>query len=285
MEVYSIDTGYFKLDGGAMYGVVPKKLWNKLNPSDENNLCTWAMRCLLVKDGDRIILFDTGMGAKQDEKFQAHFEPHGEGSLVASVIDAGFQPAEITDVFLTHLHFDHCGGALYKNKEGVVLPTFPRASYWTNKAHLESALTPNFREKASFLKENIVPLVEGGYMKYLDPEPGVHLTDNIVVDFYYGHTTAMMVPTITFPSGKKLIFPADLLPSASHTRMPYVMSYDINPLVTLSEKETFYEKILDEHTYLFFEHDKDHVLGQLIKNEKGRYAMKTGIDGLLSELV
>lgn len=274
MKIHRIESGLFKLDGGAMYGVVPQKIWSKLNKPDTNNMCTWAMRCLLIEEGDRRILIDTGMGDKQDEKFQSHFEPHGPDSLAGSLRQSGFETEDITDVFLTHLHFDHCGGSLVRNSNGDIVPQFPNATYWTNKEHLETALSPNFREKASFLKENIVPLIEGKHLFYIDVQDGIHFTENITVDFFYGHTTAMMVPTVSLPGDKKLIFPADLLPSATHVRMPYVMSYDIRPLTTLTEKQSFYEKTLDKNTYFFFEHDKDHVLGQLSKDERGRYSIE-----------
>ncbi len=278
MEISIIEAGYFKLDGGAMFGVVPKSMWQKINPADEKNLCTWAMRCLLVKDGDRLILFDTGMGEKQDEKFRGHFEPHGPNNLSQSIRNAGYHLEEITDVFLTHLHFDHCGGALYRGTDGEIKPLFPNAKYWTNQEHLDSALQPNFREKASFLKENIVPLLEHKVMHFLPVEQGIHFTENITVDFYYGHTTAMMVPTIEIDNGNKLVFPADLLPSAGHVRMPFVMSYDIRPLETLKEKAAFYEKILDNQTFILFEHDKNIELGQLSKNEKGRFRIDQYMD-------
>ncbi len=273
MELKIINTGLFKLDGGAMYGVVPKKLWRKLNPPDEDNLCTWAMRCLLVKEGDRVMLFDTGMGDKQDERFRSHFQPHNTIGLVRGLENAGVALEEITDVFLTHLHFDHCGGALMRSETGDIIPVFPNATYWTNEAHLESALKPNFREKASFLKENIVPLIEHKKLKYLDVQDGIHFSENITVDFYNGHTTAMMVPTIMI-GDKRIVYAADLLPSIGHVRMPYVMSYDIRPLVTLKEKGVFYEKILNEETYVMFEHDKDQAFGQLERDEKGRYSMR-----------
>lgn len=283
MKIHAIETGYFKLDGGAMYGVVPQQMWKKLNPPDENNMCTWAMRCLLVEDGDRLILIDTGMGDKQDDKFKGHFEPHGPYTLEGSIKKAGFALEEITDVFLTHLHFDHCGGALYRNDQGEIKPFFPRATYWTNQSHLEWALTPNARERASFLKENIVPLIEAKVIKNITEENGVHFTENITVDFYNGHTEALMVPTIHLPTGKKIVYPADVLPSSTHVRMPYVMSYDIRPLVTLEDKARLYEQVCNEDTYLFFEHDKDVVIGQLVKNEKGRYKiMKSELDEVVS---
>jgi len=220
----------------------------------------------------RVILFDTGMGDKQDEKFMSHFEPHGEESLGGSLVDMSIRADEITDVFLTHLHFDHCGGALYRNEKGEIVPTFPNATYWTNQKHLDWALNPNPREKASFLKENIVPLLEQDKLKFISVEDGVHFTEQITVDFFYGHTEAMMVPTISLPNGNRVAFAADLLPSMGHVRMPFVMSYDIRPLETLKEKRAWYEKIADNNNdYIFFEHDKDAPLGQLVTNEKGRY--------------
>ncbi len=273
MKIHLIETGWFKLDGGAMFGVVPHKLWSQMNPPDENNMCTWSMRCVLVEDGDRKILIDTGMGDKQDDRFKSHFEPHGPHTLNDSLIKIGIHPNSITDVFLTHLHFDHCGGALVKDAKGNIVPQFPNASYWTNETHLNWALDPNYREKASFLKENIVPLIEQKRLSFIDVVDGIHFTDNITVDFYYGHTEAMMVPTIRFGE-KRFVFPTDLLASAHHVRMPYVMSYDIRPLTTLKEKAKFYEKSHNENTYYIFEHDKDTAMGQLGKNEKGRYSIK-----------
>jgi len=275
MEIHVIDTGYFKLDGGAMFGVVPKQMWKRLNEPDADNMCTWAMRCLLVKDGDRVILVDTGMGNKQGPKFMSHFQPHGDASLMLSITKAGFSFEEITDVFLTHFHFDHVGGAVCYDKEEQLIPTFPNANYWTTKSHFDWAKKPNFREKASFLQENFIPLMENKVLKYIDQIDGVHFTENITVDFFYGHTEALMVPTFHLPNGNRLVFTADLLPSAGHVRMPYVMSYDIRPLETLNDKARFYEKALDENTFIFFEHDKDNAFGQLTRNEKGRYGIDT----------
>ena len=273
MKLSLIETGWFKLDGGAMFGVVPHKLWSQMNPPDENNMCTWTMRCLLVEDGERKILIDTGMGDKQDDKFRSHFEPHGPYTLRGSLDRIGVHPEEITDVFMTHLHFDHCGGALRRNASGDVVPQFPNAIYWTNQTHLDWALNPNYREKASFLKENIVPLIDQNKLATIDVKDGVHFTDYITVDFYNGHTEAMMVPTIHI-RGKQIVFPTDLLPSSHHVRMPYVMSYDIRPLVTLEEKARFYEKAYDPNTYFIFEHDKDMSMGQLVRNDRGRYSIK-----------
>ena len=274
MKLKIIETGLFKLDGGAMFGVVPKQMWKNMNPPDQNNMCTWTMRCLLVDDGQRVILFDTGMGTKQGEKFRSHFEPHGPDSLVNSLHEAGYKPEDITDVFQTHFHFDHVGGALVKDDKGDIVPQFPNATYWSNEKHLEWSLNPNDRERASFLVENIKPLKDHGVLKFIDIEDGVHFTDTITVDFYWGHTEAMMVPTIHLPKGEKLVFTADLLPSAHHVRMPYIMSYDIRPLETLRDKARFYEKACNTDSYIFFEHDKDTVLGQLIKDDRGRYGIQ-----------
>jgi glyoxylase-like metal-dependent hydrolase (beta-lactamase superfamily II) len=273
MKIKSIETGLFKLDGGAMFGVVPKKMWNRLNPADENNLCTWTMRCLLVDDGERVILFDTGMGNKQNEKFMSHFHPHGEDSLRRSIQNAGYKMEDITDVFITHFHFDHCGGALYKNEKGLIEPSFPNAIYWTNERHYNWAYDSNAREAASFLKENFQPLKEMGILKFIDVEEDVKFTDRIKVNYYYGHTECMMVPTILTDKGDEIVFPADLLPSEHHVRMPYVMSYDVRPLETLKDKERFYEKAVADNCYIFFEHDKDRMMGKLIKNEGNRFAI------------
>ncbi len=273
MKAHIIETEFFKLDGGAMFGVVPHQMWKKINPPDENNMCTWAMRCLLIEDGDQKILFDTGMGNKQGEKFRSHFEPHGGTDIVSAVERAGFKKEEITDVILTHLHFDHDGGAVTIDADGNSVPSFPNATYWSNKTHYDWAFDPNPREKASFLKENFVPLMDAGILKFIEVEQGVHFNDNIKIRFSYGHTEAMMVPEIDLGNGKTLIYAADLLPSAGHVRMPYVMAYDIRPLVTLQEKKKFYDDILDTESYIFFEHDRENVLGKLKKNERGRYAM------------
>jgi glyoxylase-like metal-dependent hydrolase (beta-lactamase superfamily II) len=273
MKLHIIETGKFKLDGGAMFGVVPKSLWQRLNEPDENNMCTWSMRCLLVEDGERKILIDTGLGNKQDEKFRSHFYPHGEDSLMGSLNNAGFSAEDITDVFLTHFHFDHVGGAVMRDKANNLVPTFPNAIYWSNEKHWNWALQPNAREKASFLKENIVPLQDHGVIRFIDVEDGIRFTDSISIDFAYGHTEALMVPYIKLDNGKTLVYTADLLPSHCHIGMPYVMGYDIRPLVTLQEKELLYEKTVNTNHMIFFEHDKDIACAELIKNERGRVVL------------
>jgi len=270
MKLHIIETGKFKLDGGAMFGVVPKSMWTKLNEPDENNMCTWAARCLLIEEGERKILIDTGMGDKQDAKFRSHFYPHGEENLIGSIAKAGFSAEDITDVFLTHLHFDHVGGAVVRTKEGHLVPTFPNATYWSNENHWNWAINPNPRERASFLKENILPLQEHNVLKFIDVEEGVQFTDNIHIHFAYGHTEALMTPYIKLDDGRTIVYTADLLPSHCHIGMPYVMGYDIRPLHTLKEKAALYEKVVGTDHFIFFEHDKDIACAELIKNEKGR---------------
>lgn len=280
MELHVIDTGFFKLDGGAMFGVVPKVLWKKLNPPDENNLCTWAMRCLLVDTGDRKILIDTGIGDKQSEKFFSHFQPHGEDSLDKSLQKKGYQLSDITDVLLTHLHFDHCGGAVKKDKKGNLSLKFPNATYWTNQDHWGSAVYPNAREKASFLKENIMPIFESGQLKYL--RDGEELVPNLSVHFVYGHTNAMMLPHIQV-GDQLVIYMADLLPSVGHIRLPYVMAYDMHPMKTLDEKATYLKKALNKNAILFFEHDPVNECCTLMEGPKGIKADKIGrLEELLS---
>lgn len=278
MKLHVIDTGKFKLDGGAMFGVVPKQMWKKLNPPDENNMCTWAMRCLLLETDNRKILFDTGMGNKQDAKFMSYFEPHGDTDLLDSLAKKGFLPEDITDVFLTHLHFDHCGGAVAMDKNGRYYPQFPNAEYWSTKEHYEWALRPNDREKASFLKENFVPLMEHGVLKFIDAEQDIDWLEGISVKFMYGHTEAMMIPVIPTGNGRSVVFMADLLPSTAHIRMPYVMSYDIRPLHTLVEKESFFREATDQGHLLFMEHDPLNELCSIRLDEKGN----SGLDRIYS---
>jgi len=280
MKLYSINTGYFKLDGGAMFGVVPKTIWNKINPADENNLCSWALRCLLIQDGDRLILVDNGNGDKQDAKFFSHYHLHGDDTLEKSLAKYGFTKDDITDVFLTHLHFDHCGGSIKREGDKLV-PNFPNATFWSNNEHWEWATEPNEREKASFLKENILPIEESGKLKFIDRHknkdegwtvrvtlPEVKFSENISVRFVDGHTQAMMLPQINY-NGKTVVFMADLLPSAGHIPLPYVMSYDMFPLTTLYEKRSFLNEALKNDYILFFEHDPVYECCTLQQTERG----------------
>ena len=267
MKLYSIHTGNFKLDGGAMFGVVPKSIWNKLNPADEQNLCTWSMRCLLIQDGKKLILVDNGIGDKQEAKFFGHYHLHGDDTLDKSLARHGFHRDDITDVFLTHLHFDHCGGSIVREGENLV-PAFKNASYWSNLPHWEWATQPNEREKASFLKENILPIHESGQLKFIEPTDGIAYTDNINVRFVHGHTDAMMLPQIQYKN-KTIVFMADLLPSIGHIPIPYVMAYDMFPLTTLHEKQEFLKEALEEQYVLFFEHDPVHECCTLKMTEKG----------------
>jgi len=272
MTLHTIETGFFKLDGGAMHGVVPKSIWQKLNPPDENNLCTWAMRCLLVEDGNRLILIDNGIGEKQDAKFLGHYHLHGDDSLIKSLGKAGFSPADITDMFLTHLHFDHCGGGVRREGDKLLL-TFPNATYWTNPEHWKWATEPNTREKASFLKENILPIQESGQMRmaYADQDSPIPSLDILYVS---GHTDRMMLPLIPY-KGKTLCYMADLIPSVGHIPVPYVMGYDTRPLLTMEEKEKFLQLAADNNYVLFFEHDPVHPCCTVKHTEKGVRVDKT----------
>ncbi|GHA58487.1 MBL fold metallo-hydrolase [Pontibacter akesuensis] len=268
MKLHVIDTGFFKLDGGAMFGVVPKSLWQRTNPADENNLCTWAMRCMLIEDGDRLILIDNGIGDKQDAKFLNHYYLHGDTSLSKSLKQAGFSTEDVTDVFLTHLHFDHCGGGVkYKSSDGDLELVFPNATYWSNADHWEWATKPNAREKASFLKENILPMQESGHLQFVEPNAPSPFSQ---FDILYadGHTDKMMVPIIPY-KGKKVAYMADLLPSVGHIPLPYVMGYDTRPLLTLDEKAAFLKKAADEELVLFFEHDAVNQCCTVQHTEKG----------------
>jgi glyoxylase-like metal-dependent hydrolase (beta-lactamase superfamily II) len=267
MKLHTIPTGFFKLDGGAMHGVVPKSMWQKSNPADEHNMCTWQMRCLLVEDGNQLILIDTGMGNKQEEKFFSHFQPHGDDTLELSLQKLGFSTKDITDVMLTHLHFDHCGGAIKRQGEKLV-PSFEHATYWSNQMHWETATNPNIREKASFLKENILPIQESGQLKFLEAKDGISFNENIQLRFVYGHTEAMMLPLINY-NQQKVLFTADLIPSLAHISLPWVMAYDMQPLYTLNEKENLLQQAIDNHWLLFFEHDRAVECCSLQQTDKG----------------
>jgi glyoxylase-like metal-dependent hydrolase (beta-lactamase superfamily II) len=270
MKVQIIAAGRFKLDGGAMFGVVPKRMWEKMNPPDSNNLCTWNLNTLLVDTGDRRILFDTGIGNKQDDRFRSHFEPQGEEELFTSLSAAGYSRNDITDVFLTHLHFDHCGGALWKNEHtGSPEPAFPKAIYWTNRRHLDWALRPNDREKASFLKENFLPLLEAGRLHFVDVQQGREWLPGIRIRLVSGHTEAMMLPEIKMEQ-QTLVYCADLIPSQWHVGMPYVMAYDIRPLLSLREKAALLRQAVRRRLVLVLEHDPLAQAVTVREDEKGR---------------
>ncbi|MCX3263170.1 MBL fold metallo-hydrolase [Pedobacter agri] len=273
MKLHTIDTGLFKLDGGAMFGVVPKVIWQKTNPADHNNLCTWAMRCLLIEDEGKLILVDTGIGNKQDEKFFSHYYLHGEASMSKSLANLGFGLDDITDVFLTHLHFDHVGGAISKVNDKLV-PTFKNANYWSNEKHWQWAVEPNPREKASFLKENILPIQESGQLQFIKEEENIEWQKNIKISFAYGHTDAMMLPKISY-KGKTIVYMADLLPSVGHLPLPYVMAYDMFPLKTLIEKQAFLEEAVANNYILYLEHDPINECCTLQKTEKGIRVVQT----------
>lgn len=273
MKLHTIDTGFFKLDGGAMFGVVPKAIWNKTNPADENNLCTWAMRCLLIEDGDKLILVDNGIGDKQDEKFLSHYHLHGDATLDNSLAKLGYSKDDITDVILTHLHFDHCGGSIVKEGTRLV-PAFKNATFWSNQQHWEWAVLPNSREKASFLKENILPIQESGQLKFIPVEDGYAFSENIKIRFVFGHTDAMMLPEIHIDD-TTFLYMADLLPSVGHIPQPYVMSYDMFPLKTLEEKKRILELAEKNNYILILEHDPLHECCTLQITEKGIRLHKT----------
>jgi glyoxylase-like metal-dependent hydrolase (beta-lactamase superfamily II) len=277
MEIYVLNTGFFKLDGGAMFGVVPKSIWSRTNPSDSNNMCDWAMRSLLIKENNKLILIDTGIGNKQDDRFFSHFSLTQTDQLDINLNKLGFSRDDITDVFLTHLHFDHCGGSIKKIGDSFI-PAFKNAIYWSNVAHWEWATMPNEREKASFLKENILPIKTSGQLQFTSV-PTSHFTSSnllhtstftkdILIRYVNGHTEKMMLPQINY-KGQTIVFMADLLPSVGHLPIPYVMSYDMFPLTTLMEKKSFLQEALEKQYILFFEHDAVHECVRLIQTEKG----------------
>ncbi|MGA3013718.1 MAG: MBL fold metallo-hydrolase [Bacteroidales bacterium] len=267
MQLYPVNTGNLKLDGGAMFGVVPKVIWSKLYPCDDNNLCNWIMRCLLIVDGERKILIDTGIGAKQSEKFFSNYYLNGDSDLDKSLALHGFTVDDITDVILTHLHFDHCGDAIRWNSDKTdYIATFKNATYYIGRKQWDWATNPNNREKASFLKENILPIKEKGRLQFIDHD--CELFPGISIRLFYGHTDGQVIPFINY-HGKTLVFMADLLPSAAHIPLPYVMSYDTRPLITLEEKEMFLKETVEKNFILFFEHDLYHECCSLMDTEKG----------------
>ena len=267
MKLYAINTGHFKLDGGAMFGVVPKSIWNKSNPADQNNMCSWALRCLLIEDGNRLILIDNGMGNKQDEKFFGYYYLHGNDTLQKSLNKYGFEMDDITDMVLTHLHFDHCGGSIkYNDNKTNLEPAFKNAKYYCNEKHWNWATQANSREKASFLKENILPIKESGQLNFIDSQSTL-ITDLSFIEVN-GHTEGMMLPIIKYKEST-LAYMADLIPSVGHLPIPFVMGYDVRPLETLKEKELILKTALDNDWTLFFEHDPTIECIKLERTEKG----------------
>ncbi len=278
MQIYPIETGNFKLDGGAMFGVVPKVLWQRTNPADSNNLIDMSLRCMLIEDNKRLILIDNGTGDKQNEKFFSYYFPFGDETLDSSLAKYGFHRNDITDVFLTHLHFDHCGGSIQwnKNKTGYE-PAFKNARFWSNKDHWKWATVPNQREKASFLKENINPIEESGQLNFVSlPEKDFLVNSELGFDILFadGHTDKQMIPHIKY-QGKTLVFAADLLPTTGHIPLPYVMGYDTRPLMTMDEKAEFLKKAADNNYFIFLEHDASHQLCTVKHTNKGVRLDKT----------
>ena len=265
MKIYPIETGNFKLDGGAMFGVVPKSLWQRTNPADANNMIEMSMRCMLVEDGDRLTLVDTGLGSKQSEKFFSYYYLFGDFSLESSLAKYGFHKDDITDVFLTHLHFDHCGGAIERQND-MLVPAFKKAKFWSNANHWDWAVNPNPREKASFLKENILPMKESGQLNFIADQPLEDVGFDVV--FVDGHTEKQMLPKLNY-KGKTIVFMADLLPTVGHIPLPYVMGYDTRPLLTLKEKASFLNEAANNNYYLFLEHDAYNEICTVKHTEKG----------------
>ncbi len=272
MKLYPIEAGNFKLDGGAMFGVVPKTIWNKTNPADENNLIDIAARCLLIEDGNRLTLIDTGMGNKQSEKFFSYYSLWGDHSLDKSLAKYGFHRDDVTDVFMTHLHFDHCGGSVNWNKDKTGYEVaFKNAKFWTNENHWEWATKPNAREKASFLHENLIPMQESGQLHFVNkPESDFGFSDELGFGIFYadGHTEKQMIPHINY-QGKTIVFCGDLLATAGHIPIPYVMGYDTRPLLTLGEKTKFMTAAAENNYYLMLEHDAHNQIITVEQTEKG----------------
>jgi len=272
MNLYPIESGNFKLDGGAMFGVVPKSIWQRTNPADNNNMIDIAARCMLIEDGDKLVLIDTGMGNKQNDKFFGYYYLWGDDSLDKSLKKYGFHRDDVTDVFMTHLHFDHCGGSIQWNKEKTGYePAFKNANFWSNQDHWKWATQPNNREKASFLKENILPMEESGQLKFTSiPDTDILKNSPLGFDIFFanGHTDKQMLPMINY-KGKTICFVADLLPTAGHLPLPFVMGYDTRPLLTLDEKEKFLNLAADNNYYLFLEHDAHNEIITVKHTDKG----------------
>jgi glyoxylase-like metal-dependent hydrolase (beta-lactamase superfamily II) len=271
MKLHPIQSGHFKLDGGAMFGVVPKSLWTRTNPADSNNMIDIAARCLLIEDGNKLTLIDTGMGNKQSDKFYGHYHLYGDDNIDKSLKSAGFHRDDITDVFMTHLHFDHCGGSIEYDKNQKLQPAFKNAHFWSNKNHWKWATEPNRREVASFLKENILPMEACGQLKFTDiPENDILKNSALGFDIFFanGHTEKQMIPMIQY-KGKTICFMADLLPTVGHLPLPFVMGYDTRPLLTLDEKERFLNLAADENFYLYLEHDAHNEIITVQHTEKG----------------
>ena len=267
MKIYPIETGSFKLDGGAMFGVVPKTIWQKTNPADSNNLIDMSMRCMLIEDGQRLILIDTGLGSKQSDKFFGYYHLFGNFSLESSLAKHGFHRDDITDVFLTHLHFDHCGGVIeWNSQKNLLQPAFKNAKFWSNDNHWKWASEPNPREKASFLKENINPIRESGQLNFITNNSLEQIGFNVL--FMDGHTEKQMLPKLSY-QGKTIVFMADLLPTIGHIPLPYVMGYDTRPLLTIKEKAIFLKEAADNNYYLFLEHDAYNEICTVQHTEKG----------------
>ena len=275
MKISIIDAGNFKLDGGAMFGVVPKTIWQKMVPADENNLCSWKMRCLLVEDKDRLVLIDTGMGDKQALKWQNFYFRHGDGELIKSIRDAGYHENEVTDVLLSHLHFDHCGGAVcWNSSKDAYRLTFPNAKYWTHSLHWESAMKPNPREKATFLTENLQTIIESGQLNFIEQIQNP-LGDKFEFIYADGHTEKMIMPIINY-TDQKIIFAADTIPSFAHIHVPYCMSYDVRPLQTMHEKSLILDRIVKENILLLFDHDVVNEVAEIEITDRGFKAKNLG---------
>lgn len=286
MTLYPVETGNFKLDGGAMFGVVPKSIWNKTNPADSNNMIDLAARCLLIEDGNRLILIDSGLGDKQSEKFFSYYYRWGDYTLESSLKKLGFHPEDITDVFMTHLHFDHCGGSVQWNKARTGYePAFKNAVFWSCEEHWKWATEPNAREKASFLKENLLPMQESGQLRFIQRNNADFIASSELgfgILFVNGHTDKQMIPHISY-RGETIVFAADLIPTCGHIPLPYIMGYDTRPLLTLAEKSVFLEKAVRENYLLYFEHDAHTELCSLKATEKGaRLEKKFRFDEMFS---